>query len=427
MSYLPDREPVTALPAFEESELHPPLTRFDELRRFLTPVLGSQASPMIHGESYEQPDGATLFVAMSEAPLDAQAAANVLQRPLDDPRTWQAVQAGLRSVGLERRRITRTMRRAGRLDDLRDVSASAHALALVMNHTSQVRVRRADVEVLSYAASQRAADSNLRLISVQELARLMSIVLNRDMSAERLVQLKNWLRASRKRPDGTQAFNDFFERLRREMEEEGYDADTNDDIVDNLPPGDYNQLKDALWQLIFERFKIDNDSGGHIDMSGYVRSGEIPLGVEHGKNTTLGLGKLGVDLFLQFGGMRGEVEFRSPPRGWEIRPALVWSRSEDGERTLRFDTTSHQRDPETGNVVHYSPLVGAAALAAHFGERGVYTAALDRINPYVRQPKKGVAAAGRAGLLPLVLREGQKDLFVTPYMARLESKIEGEL
>lgn len=427
MTYLPGETPVMAPAPFEESELHPPLTRFDELRRFLAPVLGTQASPMIRGESYEQHNGTALFVAMSEAPLNAQQAADVLQRPFDDPRSWQAVQAGLRSIGLERRRITRAMKRANRLNDLNDVSASAHALALVMSHTNQVRVQRADVEVLSYTASQKAADSNLRLISAKELAGLMSTVLSRNIDAEHLKQLKSWLRASRKRPDDTEMFSDFFKQLQTEMEDDGYEVETNDDIVNNLTRDDYQRLKDGLWELIFERFKIDNDSGGHLDMSGYVRSREIPAGVDHDKNTTLGLGKLGVDLFLQFGGIKGNVEFRSPPRGWEIRPALVWSRDEDGERTLRFDSMLHQRDPETGNVVHYSPLVGAAALAAHFGRSSTYISALDRINPYVRQPKKGTVAASRTGLLPLVLREDQVDLFMTPYMARLESKIEGEL
>ncbi len=428
MPYLPDREPVTAPTAFEESELHPPLTRFDELRRFLTPVLGSQASPMIRGESYEQADGSMLFVAQSEAPLDAQAAANVLQRPLDDPRSWKAVQAGLRAIGHERRRITRAMKQAGRLHDLRDVSMSAHALSLVMDNTSQVRLQRAkDIEVLSYSDSQRAADKNLRVLPVQELARLISIVLNRDMNPARLTQLKGWLRASRRRPEDTHNFEDFFDRLRDEMINEGYEADTNDDIVNNLPSGDYQQLKDALWQVIFERFAIYRGGDDPSDMSGYVRSGDIPPGVDHGKNTKIDIGKLGIDLMLQFGGMRGDVVFRSPPRDWEIRPVLVWSRNDEGERTLQFNMTPYQRDPETEAVVHYSPLVGAAALAAHFGEPGTYIRALDRTNPYTRQPKKGMAAASRTGLWPLVAREEQERLFTTPYMARLESMIEEEL
>lgn len=390
MAYLPDSIERTTTGLFNERKLQLPR------------VLTSSHEPRMIVESYERPDGSTIFAALSYAALDAQGAADKIEQPLCSPeelepkQSWQYVQRGLRYVGHARRRIRRAARSNGQLETLQAVRQDALELSSVMNFTGTEQIRRVEeAEVFSYLSSHRAAEKDLSRVSSKKLQELITIVLGRDINVK---QLKDWLRAVRKRPGTTQDFESFFESLREEMVAEGFDVDSNDELLRNLPSREYRQLQEAIWQEIFESFKAyDEDDAPDTDV--YIRSGDIPAGVKNDKQTKIDLGILGLDLFFLNGGYKGPIAFRTPVTGRVIRPALVWQRSADGSRHLRFDTYLYGRDELREQVFHYSPIVGAAALAAKYGDAQKYRQALDRMNPYELRPKKDeVTPRERAGL-----------------------------
>lgn len=393
MAYLPD--------SFERSTTG----WFNEKKLQLPQMLTSPFEPRMIVESYELPDDSTIFAALSYAALDAQGAANKLEQPLRSldelgpKEPWQNVQRGLRYVGHARRRVRRAARGSGQLETLQAVRQDALELSSVMNFTGTEQIRHAEAEVFSYTSSHREAKKDLKLVSSKKLQELISVVLGRDIDVK---QLKDWLRAVRKRPDATEDFESFFEGLRAEMMAEGFDVDSNDELLENLSSSEYRQLQEAIWQEIFESFKAYDDDDDAPDTDIYIRSGDIPASVKNDKQTRIDLGVLGLDLFFLNGGYKGPVDFRTPVVGRVIRPALVWQRAADGTRHLRFDTYLYGRDELREQVFHYSPLVGAAALAAKYGDAQKYRRTLDAMNPYELRPKKDeVTPRERAGLGPL--------------------------